>query len=628
MPHVKEEMLVDITPPSPTFPSVPRTPNARALSLPSLPPALLELIVTALAPKDVYSLRQVSRDCFRAFASPGICEFLLKHHFPFAERAPNTHAYDVFNSLLLQRRRLRAGTFTQYLDVFYPSPEEQQERIYPGFHEFDADLGILLTVESTEAINQVDITVRSLSDNGRSIIIPAPLRLEGEPPAIVLSRDRVFLVYPRMNGGSLALILDGKHDGRTLWSGLLSTPVYTAQKLLRPVFNDFYLAFITQLNDRGVIAITHLANNDLESDTVTCRIPFHPENVHSLQCDRNGRILMIGEVFPEVDNLHRVVIINPKTGDAIRQYQLPMSPNFNLAPRDWGYKLSPEGHKLLVWQSPRSAAYRSHLALQVSIFQLPKHHDDISDPPQTVRYLLASPHSELPTRHLNYDFALGVASFGNCLLTYQPLNLDDPIAGYGETLNRHNSILAGCSILAESETVVLGKHWLYMRSRAANDSVKIQLLRHSTPPPMMTESMPASGWSTPLSMVGAGERQFVDAGELTRRLAAMQAGNKESRNYSVSDDFEEMTREHSWKQLSSLGHRLSGKIKRAKSDAVPSLGSRSSKGKEREPMLQEVEGEKVPEKRSRGWSMQAGLAGLAGVAPGEGWKKKLFGKHH
>ncbi|CCX09317.1 Protein of unknown function [Pyronema omphalodes CBS 100304] len=431
-----------------------------------------------------------------------------------------------------------------------------------------------------------------------------------------------------MNGGSLALILDGKHDGRTLWSGLLSTPVYTAQKLLRPVFNDFYLAFITQLNDRGVIAITHLANNDLESDTVTCRIPFHPENVHSLQCDRNGRILMIGEVFPEVDNLHRVVIINPKTGDAIRQYQLPMSPNFNLAPRDWGYKLSPEGHKLLVWQSPRSAAYRSHLALQVSIFQLPKHHDDISDPPQTVRYLLASPHSELPTRHLNYDFALGVASFGNCLLTYQPLNLDDPIAGYGETLNRHNSILAGCSILAESETVVLGKHWLYMRSRAANDSVKIQLLRHSTPPPMMTESMPASGWSTPLSMVGAGERQFVDAGELTRRLAAMQAGNKESRNYSVSDDFEEMTREHSWKQLSSLGHRLSGKIKRAKSDAVPSLGSRSSKGKEREPMLQEVEGEKVPEKRSRGWSMQAGLAGLAGVAPGEGWKKKLFGKHH
>lgn len=555
------------------------TPIASATLL-SLPPALLELLAILLSPVDIFSLRLVSRDSFRAFASPAVCDCLLTHHFPFAPRIHET-AYDTLNTLLLHRRRLQTGAYTQSLDLSYPPPHESQERVYPGFHEFDADLGILLTVESSETDGgKVEVTVRCLTDGGRSIIIPAPLRLDGEKAEIILSRDRVLLLYPRGAGGSLALILDGKQDGRTLWSALLSTSVYTGRRKLRPVFNTHYLAFITKLDTSGVLAITKLTPAEFETETVTCNLPVRPENLHSLQADAAGKILLVAEVFPAHSNLHRIIFVNASTGEAARAYHLPMALSFSVAPRDWGFRLSPREDELLIWQSPRDPNYRSKLALQISVFPL-------SAQNSTIRYLL-SPSPSTSLDEITYDFSLSLAATPDSILTYPQLNLSLPSAGTGESANRNNTLSPVRSPRLPAHTTRIGQNWVYTSTRTS-DGEKVQLLRYSTPP--LADSMPASGWSTPLS-VFSGERAVVDAGELARRLAAMQ---------------QEVPREETGWGITELGHRLSGKMKRAKSYAPQAKGKDVAR-------CEEVKGG-----RGRGWSFD-------GREEKRGWGRRWFGK--
>jgi len=84
----------------------------------------------------------------------------------------------------------------------------------------------------------------------------------------------------------------------------------------------------------------------------------------------------------------------------------------------------------------------------------------------------------------------------------------------------------------------------------------------------------------------------VDAGELARRLAAMQ---------------EEVPREEAGWGITELGHRLSGKMKRAKSYAP------QAKGKD------VVRCEEVKGGRGRGWSFD-------GREEKRGWGRRWFGK--
>ncbi|KAF8542690.1 hypothetical protein BDD12DRAFT_937788 [Trichophaea hybrida] len=543
----------DLNPPMSSAPIDPAT------SLLSLPPALLELLATLLSPIDVFALRLVSRDSFRAFASPSVCDRLLAHHFPFAPRIHNTD-YDTLNTLLLRRRRLQAGSYTQSLNLSYPPPHKSQEGVYPGLHEFDADLGILLTAESSET--EVEITVRSLADGGRSIVIPAPLRLEGETPGIMLSRDRVLLLYPRRGGGSLALILDGKQDGRTLWSALLSTSVYTGRRKLRPVFNTHYLAFITKLDTAGVLAITKLAPSGIDTNTVTCNLPVRPENLHSLQADAAGKVLLVAEVFPTHGNLHRIIFVNAATGDAARAFHLPMAPSFSSAPRDWGFQST--GSQLPLQTRPSS-------------LNIPVIRAELDNPLPSLLLLLlpssSSPSTSLDT--ITYDFSLSIATTTDSVLTYPPLNLTLPSAGTGELANRHNTLPAIRSPRISAHTTLIGANWMYSSNFTTDGAEIVQLLRYSTPP--MVDS-PASGWSTP-----PGERAVVDAGELARRLAAMQMDTAAPRE-----------KAEGWRGIVGLSHRISGKMKRAKSDAPKMTG----KGKE-VVGCEEVKGE-------RGWRWWGG----------------------
>jgi len=496
--------------------------------LTALPVEVLHLLSTHLAPRDIASLRLVSWSAFRTFASPSLCAFVLHHHFPFA---PAVHecAYDTLNALLLRRRRIGSAGYTQALELSSPSAG------------FDGDLGVLVTASADEPRSLVQISVRWLANPELSIAVPAPLRLGDDgrasappqpppPPEIVHVRDKLLLLYPDTAGvGSLALILDAI-EGRTLWSALFNSPILSERGKpgLRPVFNDHYLAFLTVVAATGkrVLAVARLRDIRKETELIASALPVRSENTRELRADESGRTVFVSEVFPAHGNLHRIVLVDARTGEATRAFHLPMAPLFVGAERDWGFDLAPGERELVAWQSPRDDAYRAGLALQISVFQLSE-----ESKASKVRYLRPSADLPSPRAHLraSYSPALGVAAVGAALLIYPPLNLDHPVAGAGEAVNSYNTLkpLPLSTTLqipgARVEDIAVGLEWL----RVSVDGRGTHLLRMSTPrgtgDDMATvgSASPASSWSTPRSVLG-GEGAVVDPRELTRRLAAMQ----------------------------------------------------------------------------------------------------------
>ncbi|KAA8911276.1 hypothetical protein FN846DRAFT_936142 [Sphaerosporella brunnea] len=611
----------------------------------TLPEEILQLITASLKPQDIYALRLLSRLSFRIFAGPSLCDFLLKLHFPFSHRLHDT-AYDTLNALLLRRRRIECSYYTQSFD-------------YPTFRDFDADLGALLTAEEDEARDHIDIAIRWVGEGGRSILVPGPLRIEhsSPPPEIVLSRDRVLILYQRGTSGTMALILEGRFSGATLWNAFLFMTVYTAKRKLRPIFNKHYLAFITAASAPRLVI-----NRFTEATPLLTLFQVRPSNVCELRADEAGKYVFVGEVFPSNNNLHRIVLVDALTGMATKAFQLPMAESFASAPRDWGFDLSPDELSLLAWQSPRDETYRAKLALQVSIFSL----EDGKDAVSKIRYLLA-PSSSLSAqiKHrakltISYNFAMSVASMGRWLLLYPPLNLTHHKAGSGEFVNKYNMLspLAHGQVPAmgsEPESVQLGRDWIAVTSHDWDGRKQTQLLRLSNPVPSngtltgISTPASASGISTPNSVMMAGDH-IVDAGDLTRRLAAMQkdSGSKAKRRSGLrvsqiyQPELEQTTQEiipafrterglslaeadleaagTGWAGLATVAGKLSGAVKRAKSEASALKNSVGSK--------QEVE--YAPVINVTDTSQELGRAKSASVSIGgsgkKGWRGRLFGK--
>ncbi|KAI5852077.1 hypothetical protein BZA05DRAFT_418405 [Tricharina praecox] len=501
-------------------------------SLTTLPVEVLQLLSTHLTPHDIASLRRVSWSAFKTFASPPLCAFLLHHHFPFAP-AVHEYAYDTLNALLLRRRRIVSLGYTQ------------SHELSSTTSNFDGDLGVLVTTTVDEARSRVEISVRWLANPEFNIIVPAPLHLgdggpsSAPPPEIVHVRDKVLLLYPDTAGvGTLALILDGK-EGRTLWSALFNSPILSERAAvagLRPVFNEHYLAFLTVVAATGkrVLTIARLRDIHKETELITSALPIRSENIRELKADDSGGTVFVAEVFPAHGNLHRIVLVDARTGEATRAFHLPMAPLFVAAERDWGFELTPGEKELVAWQSPRDDAYRAGLALQISVFQL-KGESKTSK----VRYLRPAPELPSPRAHLrvSYNPALAVATMGKSLLIYPPLNLDHPRAGTGEEVNSLNTLkpLALSTPLhipgGRVEEITVGLEWLRV-SVGGSGSGGTHLLRTSTPLGGAMDELattgsatPVSGWSTPHSIFG-GEGAVVDPRELTKRLAAMQFDGK------------------------------------------------------------------------------------------------------
>ncbi|KAI5776412.1 hypothetical protein EDC01DRAFT_682701 [Geopyxis carbonaria] len=568
-----------------------------SLSLFHLPQHLLELISSHLSLRDVASLRRCSHIAFSTFASPQLCSYLLRLHFPFAQEAilQQPTAYDALNAVLTRHSRLRQSLFSQTLDLAYPPPSASAERVYPSLHYFDPDTGALSTADSDLPRRKVEIATRWLGDgSGRSVVIPAPLEITPSygsgmrspqepgggaalewtppsPPYIVYSKSRILLVYNReaiqnatsplsspgsgsLQAGSLATILDAKHDGRTMWSALLSTPIFTGlkesmhhrKKRLQPVFNAHYLAFLTSLTSNGVLAIIRMPPADRtplspafsENDTISAKLPVRPENLHSIAVDDSGNYLLVGESFPSHNNLHRIILVNAHNGESTQAYHLPMAPGFAMRPRDWSSMLSPTAKELLVFQSPRSDTYRSTMLGQVCIFSL-------LDPPEPtrIRYLV-TPQRLLKHELITYDFASNAATIitpntpSARVFIYPQLNLASAAAGTGELINSYNSLPPlSTTVLSPPPhphphpglnpvEFEIGAEWAYLRSMSASSGETVIHLFRLSPATAMSHnyagsirSLTTSGWATPAS--GTNGPTVVDAEELARRLAAM-----------------------------------------------------------------------------------------------------------
>jgi hypothetical protein len=596
----------------------------------ALPEEILQLIAASLSIDDVFALRLLSRLSFRIFAGPSFCDFLLKLHFPFSPRLHDT-AYDTVNALLLRRRRIASSYYTQSLD-------------YPTIAGFDADLGALLTADADEARDRIDIAIRWVSEGGRSILIPGPLRIEpsSPQPEIVLSRDRVLILYPRGTTGTMALILEGRVSGATLWNAFLFMQVYTAKRKLRPVFNKHYLAFLTVGTSRLMV------NRFTEGAPMLTGFQVRPANMCELRADEAGKMVFVGEVFPQNGNLHRIVMVDAVTGQATKAFQLPMAEAFSSAVRDWGFDLSPSELELLVWQSPRNETYRAKLALQVSIFPL------MDSGKSTIRYLLAPAGTPMKSRAklpVSYNFAMSVAAMGRWLLLYPSLNLTDPRAGSGEFVNRYNMLPPESPGQVPAmgseppEAIQLGRDWIAVSSRDWDGRKLVQLLRLSNHPMVATHgiSTPASGISTPNSVL-MGENAIVDAGDLTRRLAAMQVGGDHKKDVKgkrrsglrvsqIYADEPELDVPRAsvalacaadleaggtgWHGFSALTGKLSGAVKRAKSEASTiRLGKAVA-----------AEVEYLPFEGDTGVGRSATVTGTSSTSVRKGWKGRLFGKH-
>lgn len=566
------------------------------MALLALPPELLQALTTRLTPADVRSLRLLSRAAFTAFSNPAYCAFLLVHFFPFAALTadPQPTAYDAFNTLCMRRHRLHASNWTHNLDLVFPPDESSAERVYPGFHCFCSSTGALVTAAASLEHRTLEVSIRWLGGggdaDGRCVVIPAPLEIDGVqareetgspvggfmprcPPEIIFNDGRVLLVYPRDSFGGLAvkgsigataLLLDARTDAHTVWHATFNTPIYAGttdargEKRLAPVFNRHYIAFLTTLSTAGTFVVARLpaeARHSKAGEIISASLPVRPDNLVSMKADKAGRVLLVSEVFPAHNNLHRVVVIDALTGDATRAFHMPMAPTFATASRDWSFTLTPDERSLLMFASPRHSTYRAALVGQVALFPLS------GTGGTRIRYLLSPAIVTLPTTSYNATFYADLnlvmllpstfpesaAAPPPMLISYLDLALTCVRAGSGEIATRHNTRaphflstlhLPSVPVLppVSTNSLALGSDWAYVRSHIpSSDETAIHLLRVADSLPAVADlelprlasrgSFRSSGVSSPLSIApgndGYHAQTVVDAEELAARLRAV-----------------------------------------------------------------------------------------------------------